>query len=69
MLKHQCIDYSWHVLPDRNDVGEEHHKTKQVTKPGSDEALQCNHDDREHHLCQEEGLGEAVQLQVKHPHL
>lgn len=52
-------------LPNRDDVGEEHYEAKQVAKPRPDEALQSHHDDREHQLGQEQGLGQTIQLQVQ----
>lgn len=68
MLIHS-LELSWYVLPDWNDVREEHHKTEQVPEPGSDKALKCNHNNGQHHLGQEESLGEAVELQVQQSHL
>lgn len=52
-------------VPDRDDVREKHNKSKKVAEPRTDEALQRYHDDRQNHLSQEQGLGEAVQLQIQ----
>ena len=57
------------VIPDGDDGGEQHDEPGQVAEPLSHEALQGDHDERQHHLGQEQGLGEPVQLQVQQPHL
>ena len=57
------------VAPDGDDGGEQHDESAEVAEPLSHEALQRDHDEGQHHLGQEQGLGEAVQLQVQQAHL
>lgn len=57
------------MAPDGNDVGEQDHKAEEVPEPRAHEALQRHHDDGQNQLGQEQGFGEAVQLQVQKAHL
>ena len=52
-------------VPDGDDVREKYNKSEEVAKPRTHEPLQCHHDHRQNDLGQEQGLGEAVQLQVQ----
>lgn len=56
-------------LPDGDDVREKHDEAEKVAEPRTHKPLQRYHDDRQNHLGQEQGLGEAVQLQVQKPDL
>ena len=56
-------------VPDGDNVGEKHHKSEKVAEPWTHKPLHCYHDDGQDHLGQEQGLGEAVQLQVQKANL
>lgn len=52
-------------IPDWYDVREKHNESEKVAEPRTHKSLQRYHDNRQNHLGQEQGLGEAVQLQVQ----
>lgn len=56
-------------VPDGDNVGEKHDESEKVAEPRTHKSLQCYHDDRQNHLGEEQGLGEAVQLQVQEANL
>ena len=53
------------VVPDGDDVREKHDESEEVAEPRTHKPLQRDHDNGQNHLGQEQGLGEAVQLQVQ----
>lgn len=52
-------------IPDGYNVREKHNESEKVAEPRTHKSLQRYHDNRQNHLGQEQGLGEAVQLQVQ----
>lgn len=55
--------------PDGNDVGEQEQEADDLQVPAASKVLQGHHDQRHHHQCTEQDLGEAVHLQVKKANL
>lgn len=49
-------------VPDGNNVREKHDESEKVAEPRTHKPLQRYHDNRQDHLGQEQGLGEAIQL-------
>lgn len=51
-----------HTVPDGDNVWEKHDEAEKVAEPRTHKPLHRYHDNRQNHLGQEQGLGEAVQL-------
>lgn len=69
MWEDRLLRFVFETVPDGDDVGEKHNKSKEIAEPRTHKPLQCNHHHRENHLGQEQGFGETVQLQVQQANL
>ena len=71
MTKNQSISKNKenHKVPDGDNVREKHNKSEKIAEPRTQKSLQRHQDNRENNLGQEQGLGEAVKLQVEKTNL
>lgn len=58
-----------HKVPDGDNVRKKHNKSEKIAEPRTHKSLQRYQDNRQNHLGQEQGLGEAVKLQVQKTNL